>query len=147
MINKKFYKKGITLLIAVLTAGVLLSISLAIFNIAIKELVISSTGRESQVAFYAADSGVECALYWDGQGEFGETGQAKIDCAGDDDIRSTGAPIHVFTFDIPDSPACVEVTVDKSGTTGFSTIIESRGHNSCDANNPRRTERGIRLRY
>ena len=146
MMSKDTYKKGITLLISVLTAGVLLSISLAIFNIAIKELVISSTGRESQVAFYAADSGIECALYWDSQGEFEATGQAKIDCAGDDDIRSNG-PLHIFTFNIPDSSACVEVTVDKRGTDGFSTIIESRGHNSCDTTNPRRTERGLRLRY
>ncbi|MEK7121026.1 MAG: pilus assembly PilX N-terminal domain-containing protein [Patescibacteria group bacterium] len=145
MTNNK-EKRGMTLLIAVLTAGVLLSISLSIFNIAIKEIIISSTGRESQVAFYAADSGIECALYWDiRKAEFEEAGEARIECAGDD-IRSDG-PLHVFTFNIPDSPACVEVSVDKRGTDGYATIIESRGYNSCDSDNPRRTERGVRLKY
>jgi hypothetical protein len=43
----------------------LLSLGLAIFNIIIKELIISSTIRDSQIAFSAADAGAECALYWD----------------------------------------------------------------------------------
>lgn len=145
--NKTVNKKGITLLIATLTAGVLLSISLAIFNIAIKELVISSVGRESQVAFYAADSGIECALYQDAQGEFTPTGVARFSCGGNSIVTENTSSVHTFTFTLPDSTACVTVSVDKSGNNGYSTIIESRGHNSCEQNNPRRTERGLRIRY
>lgn len=58
-------EKGFALLFAVLTSSVLLSVGLSIFGLTLKELVLSSSGRESQFAFYAADTGVECALYWD----------------------------------------------------------------------------------
>lgn len=58
-------KKGFAMLFAVLVSSVLISIGISIFNITIKELSLSSSGRESQFAFYAADTGMECALYWD----------------------------------------------------------------------------------
>jgi Tfp pilus assembly protein PilX len=58
-------KKGFAMLFAVLVSSVLLSIGVSIFNLTIKELVLSSAGRESQFAFYAADTGIECGLYWD----------------------------------------------------------------------------------
>jgi hypothetical protein len=58
-------KQGFTLLYSVLISSLLLSLGLAVFNIIIKELVISSTIRDSQIAFSAADAGAECALYWD----------------------------------------------------------------------------------
>jgi len=138
-------KKGITLLITILAAGVLLSVSLSIFNIAMKELIISATGRESQVAFYAADSGIECFLFWDYKGRFDGVTPEPFHCA-DQDLEYTG-PADTFQFNIPDSPACVVVSVDKTSTEGFGTIVESRGYNSCDTSNPRRTERGIRLKY
>ena len=58
-------KGGFALLFAVLTASLLLTIGMAIFNTSFKELEISTAARESQIAFYAADSARECALYWD----------------------------------------------------------------------------------
>ncbi len=58
-------QKGFTLLLAALIASIVLSIGAAIFSIAQKELALSSIGRDSQFAFYAADSAAECALYWD----------------------------------------------------------------------------------
>jgi len=57
--------RGFVLPFAVLLSGILLSIGLAIFSITLKELVLSAAGRESQFAFFAADAGAECALYWD----------------------------------------------------------------------------------
>lgn len=58
-------RKGFTLLLASLVVAVVLAIGASIFAIAQKELILSSIGRDSQFAFYAADSGAECALYWD----------------------------------------------------------------------------------
>ena len=67
-------KRGFTLLLAALVSSVVLSIGIAIFGIAIKQLTLSSMGRESQFAFYAADTAAECALYWDiRHGYFGTT--------------------------------------------------------------------------
>lgn len=60
-------QKGFTVLYAVLVSSLVLAIGVSIFNIAFKQLVLSSQVRESQFAFYAADSGLECALYWDFQ--------------------------------------------------------------------------------
>ncbi|MFA6430561.1 MAG: hypothetical protein WC229_01560 [Candidatus Paceibacterota bacterium] len=57
--------KGFAMLFAVLTASLLLTIGISIFNISFKELSISTNARESQIAFFAADSARECALYWD----------------------------------------------------------------------------------
>jgi Tfp pilus assembly protein PilX len=58
-------KKGFALLFAVLVSSLLLTIGLSIFNIALKELAISTASRQSIYAFYAADSGREYVLYRD----------------------------------------------------------------------------------
>jgi hypothetical protein len=58
-------KKGFALLMAVIITSTLLLVSFALSNLAFKELLLSHAGQESQVAFYAADTGVECALFWD----------------------------------------------------------------------------------
>jgi len=57
--------EGFVLIFSVIISSILLSVGLAMFSIALKELILSSSGRESQFAFYAADSASECAVYWD----------------------------------------------------------------------------------
>jgi len=58
-------RKGFALLFAVFTAGILLLIGVSILSISLRELSISQSAKDSQLAFYAADSARECALYWD----------------------------------------------------------------------------------
>lgn len=57
--------RGFTLYYAALFAGVLVIIGGALLNLALKEFRLSATLRDSEYAFFAADSGTECALYWD----------------------------------------------------------------------------------
>lgn len=57
--------KGITLLLAVLISSVALSVGAGIFALLFNELEISGTARDAMIAYYAADAGMECALYWD----------------------------------------------------------------------------------
>lgn len=57
--------RGFTIFFAVLVASLSLAIGLAIYELLIRELDLSQTARESQYAIYAADTGAECALYWD----------------------------------------------------------------------------------
>ncbi len=57
--------RGFTLFFALLAASLALAIGLAILDITLRELELSSTVAQSEYAFYAADSGAECALYWD----------------------------------------------------------------------------------
>lgn len=58
-------EKGFTLFIALVITGTLLLVAMAIISLSVKEAFISGTARDSQYAFYAADSGLECAIYWD----------------------------------------------------------------------------------
>jgi Tfp pilus assembly protein PilX len=57
--------RGFTILLAALVASLVLSLGISVFTIAQKQLLLSSLSRTSQYAFYAADAGAECALYWD----------------------------------------------------------------------------------
>lgn len=58
-------KKGFTLLFAILVSVLVLAVGASIISIALKQVILSGAGRESQFAFYAANTGLECALYWD----------------------------------------------------------------------------------
>ena len=64
---------GFTLFVALIVTSLLLSIGFSLSNIVLKQLIFSQSSRESQISFYAADSGAECALYWDRKNQFGTT--------------------------------------------------------------------------
>ncbi len=148
-VSKKENSRGFTLLIASLMASLVLSIGVAIYNISLKEVVLSSAGRESQFAFYAADGGTECALYWDLKNglrsAFATTTLSNINC-NNQAIANVGGPTgrSVFTVNFPPEPYCAIVTVLKQAT---STIIESRGYNTCVAGDARRVERALRVQF
>lgn len=72
------FKKGFSVLFASLTGSLVLAIGLAILSITIKQITLASAGRESQLAFYAADTGVECALFLDSGGGNVDSGGNKI---------------------------------------------------------------------
>ena len=58
-------KRGFTIFFAVLVASLALAVGLSIYDILVRELALSQTATQSQYAIYAADTGAECALYWD----------------------------------------------------------------------------------
>ncbi len=64
---------GFTLFVALIVTSLLLAIGFSLSNIVLKQLIFSQSSRESQIAFYAADSGAECALFWDRKNQFGTT--------------------------------------------------------------------------
>jgi len=59
------HEQGFALLLAVVVAGVLLSVTYLMFSINLKQVSLSTTGANSQYALYAADNGVECSLHED----------------------------------------------------------------------------------
>jgi len=61
----KSNRKGFTLLFSILVSIMVLAVGASIINISLKQVILSSSGRESQYAFYAANTGIECALFWD----------------------------------------------------------------------------------
>jgi len=148
--------KGFTLFLAIIVMGTLLLISTGIVNLSFKQSLISNFGRESQAAFYAADTGMECALYWDvknpsGQSAFATSSVSVIYCNKDSNNPANEWTVGgglVSTIDkigfLPE-PYCAIVTVTKN--SDGTTLIESLGYNTCDSTNPRRVERAIRATH
>lgn len=180
-ITKKYFnqnnQRGFTLLFAVIISTLVLAVGASIISIALKQVILSGVGRDSSLAFYAANTGIECAFYWEVKGVGGSpafpnspvgswTNPGAADCVGvnilssgtdpdqgnfEVDAGSGGEDYTISTFRInnfkdsedEDLEYCVDVSVAKRG---IETIIESRGYNTCDENNPRRIERGLELR-
>lgn len=157
--------QGFVILFVVLIAAIILLIGAGIFTISFKENILSSTAKESQMAFSAADAGVECALYNDIKLLAFSLTTTSIECAGDTlPIQSTSP--DVFEFDLPfDSVMhiaggnlpCAHVVVNKSyfnpNDALYYTHIVSRGYNVCDGNHqpvvtdPLLLERVLDVRY
>jgi len=169
--KNKRTQSGFTILVAVVTAGILLIVAMSIGGIALKEQVLSSANKDSQAAYYAADSGMECALYHDQKkGDFGPffntTGGAlqppstlSFNC--NDQLvtaltNDTNPQKYSYSFLInelqvgdgsgPDTCAVVMVSKEIGSDLIPYTTINSRGYNTCDPS-PRRLERGIVATY
>lgn len=101
MPNKKIIQKnkGISLIISLFTVTLLLALSFSIGNIILRQFRIINTSVSSQLAFYAADSALECAIYWD--------------IISDDDVINkvdpdTGEDTHIFNLDYPDTASKIK---------------------------------------
>lgn len=120
---------GFTLFVAMIVASLLLAVGFSIGNIILKQLILSGSGKDSQIAFYAADSGAECAQLWDDK----DVNGARLITDGPFDPNS-GPPIP-FPEPAPNSVRCgsgvVYVTKEPSGEGKFSTstlVIDYSGN-------------------
>jgi hypothetical protein len=68
-------KKGFTIFFAMLVGSLALAVGIAIYDLTVREIDLSAAASQSQYAIYAADTGVECALYWDSK--YGITGSGS----------------------------------------------------------------------
>lgn len=160
-------QKGATLLIAVFMASIMLSVGLGVYQRTYKELYFSSFWKHSQAAFGAADSGLECALFFDlhppvGMVHFATSLSSvlpspnQIQC-GETNIIIPGAVFGTAgiyryatsTVSLSSSYSfAVEVVKTFDTTSGITTTkIISRGYNDSNTANPRRVERGLRIDY
>lgn len=134
---------GVTLLVALLLVGVLLGVSTSLLNITLKQYQLSGIALASEMAFQAANAGMECALYNDypisnpskfevlGDGTE-QTADVQIDCFGlsytsDDRKNGTLHPYgdvannhravsgeeQHFTFNWGSPAVCIDVSVYK----------------------------------
>lgn len=147
-------EKGFTLMLAALIASVTLALGTSIFALAQKELSLSSVGRDSQFAFYAADSGAECALYWDIRFQlFPTTTPTTKNLTCDNEAKTTTATnvsgAIVSTFQFEPNGYCAKVSVTKSNTNPR-TKIHVDGYNTTCANiglSSHALERSVDLKY
>ena len=153
MIKNINTKKGFTLLAAIVTTSMLLLVSFVVSNVALKQLVISYFNQESQFAFYNADSGIECATYWDLKtppGLFDPYVPAvNVSCSGQSvaQVRSANASYATSSITINLPKGCFKVDVVKTLGAATTTKIDSRGYNNCVANAFRKVERGVTITY
>ena len=153
-IFSKSKNNGYTLLFAVLVSALVLAIGVSILNTSRKELTLTAGARESEYAFYAADGGYECALYYDYKGATGSgstffatstfVGGSTVVCGSDvsgHPVASTVALVssplgsntqYDFTFSTPIyGNACAYIDVNKVyNSSGISTTtVYSFGYN------------------
>lgn len=163
-------KAGFALLVAVLISSVVLAVGLSMLNITLKQYIFSGIGRESEIAFYAADAGMECALYWDAStagGIFDMNAPAATDfsCMGESQQAPAGGSSgdgkeFDYEWDTTGQTVCTKIVITKylgpdaaagqtCDTGAVCTQIESRGYNRpCgELDSPRVVERALRANY
>lgn len=157
-INKKATDRGVTLFIAIVITGTLLLVSTGIVTVAVRQSFLTSAGKQSQYAFYVADTGAECAIYWDvknpaGYSAFSTSTTSTIDCnkntsnPGNSFVVGGASPSKFRITFLPQS-YCADVTVTKTMTgTTTRTTIQSQGRSTCSDTDPRRVERAVEVNY
>ena len=140
-------RRGFVILFAVTLSAIFLSVALGISDIALKELKFSTSAKDTNDAFFAADTGVERTLFKNYQtpsfyifkkGDGSKTYTQEIIT----ELGSTGAN-------------CAKVDIEKEDSVNNSILltITSRGYNigdndgSCNSSNPNRVEREITAFY
>lgn len=159
--------RGFTLLIAVILSSVVLAVGLALLDVSYKQLLLASSAKESQYAFYAADGALECALYYDQQFDLFNTNPKALDNLTGKDIMCGGQKVvagsysHTtdsgdgqtlitkFAISCPTDPTLSQanVTVYKNSPTLPANSLYAVGESSCDPTDIRRIERGLKVTY
>lgn len=160
--------QGFVILFAVTLSAILLSIALGVANIALKEIKFGTSAKDTNDAFFAADTGAECALNNDkpSSNHFPVGGPAsQITCAGSTisptysatDPNNSNAVLYNFVVANigGNSVSCANVNVSKdaiSRSPSVITVVTSKGYNimdngSCLSSNPNRIERELIVSY
>lgn len=154
-------QRGFTLLIAVILASIALVVGLGLADVAYRQVVLSSTAKQSQTAFYRADSALECALYYDQQFAAFNVGSTynlnSITCGGititsPSRTNISGGGVRTsFNVRCPNSGTSAQVSIYKEGTgtcssSGSKNCLYATGYNVCSAG-PNRFERGLKVVY
>ena len=153
---EKFYtKKGFAMLFTVLIVTLILSIAIGISNLSLKQMILSSLAKDSQISFYEADTAVECGLYQDTVvglfplGTDASTAPSQITCGNNIFALNltdsyTDYLLYNQNFFDPSKP-CSSIVFDKATTSGTN-IIRGRGYNTCSTS-PRQVERALEVLY
>jgi hypothetical protein len=99
--KKIFTQRGYTLLFAVLTATVVLGVTIFILSVSRKQFALSATARDSMSAFYSADAGIECAALTASTIDLTKSAPGTINCNGQNVEIYQGYGINGFPFLVP----------------------------------------------
>ncbi len=129
MIKPKVKQSGFTLLLTLIVVGAVVSIGLTILDLSIKQLELSTNSKDSEVAFHAANAGMECAQYHrnvkSSELEGGDS-NVEFDCFGSSDSdspdnisfsensfdpdNSVYKYVHEFSWGAVGAERCTEIT-------------------------------------
>jgi Tfp pilus assembly protein PilX len=110
MTNHKLQKSsegGFALLLALVVVSVIISIGLTVLDLTMKQIRLSTNSKDSEIAFHAANAGLECARYW------------RIAEAAD---METGATVSMACFGRP--AVNVSATSPSSGAYVYEQVFE-----------------------
>jgi Tfp pilus assembly protein PilX len=149
-------QRGFTLLIAVILASVTLALALALLDVAYKQITLAFAAKHSHYAFAAADTALECALYYDQKDDLFNynSSNGTLTCGGN---------TVTVTYDNVSAPRYRTFTLPCAGGTGQSAVVRiykwnptdpspttavyANGYNSCSTTDTRRVERGLKASY
>jgi len=124
MVKKIKKNRGFVVLFAVTISSILLAIALGVASIAVNEVKFGTSVRDTNDAFFAADSGIEQALFNDKEGDYTPVvGQV-----------TTFSPLVVLNLGSSDK-GCANVSITKDAIgDGILTEIVSKGYSRNGSN-------------
>ena len=157
------------MLFTVLIVSLILTIAIGISNLTLRQAILSNLAKDSGIAFYQADAGVECGMYQDAiLGNFPyETGDTPsvappntFECGdqtmtldtlvSNQDTSSTNNYRYVPEESLRESTQpCFTISFDKRQAAlpeGGYSAVRSSGYSSC-AQSPRQVERLLQVTY
>lgn len=159
-------QSGFAMLFTVLIVSLILTIAIGISNLTLRQTILSNLAKDSGVAFYQADAGVECGMYLDTHSTFpygantSEVPQSfecgpqmmLLDTLDPDENTSTTNYFRYIPQDQTlrnSNQPCFTIMFDKRSidtVTGIGSLVRSAGYSSC-AKGPRQVERLLQVKY
>ena len=130
-IKLKIKNSGFVILFAVTLAAILLSITFGVLNVALREIKFGTSAKDTNEAFFAADTGAECAFINDKSTStiFVPFSTGTMQCLGGNVAVTGPSPIWSFSiFGLGNGGlGCAKVNVNKSTNP---IVITSNGYNN-----------------
>jgi Tfp pilus assembly protein PilX len=146
--------RGFTLILAMIFTTVVLSVGLALADVAYKQVILASNARQSEYAFYAADAALECALYQDQKlNTFSYTSEplsGSFTCESQTvnyTATSASGGSRTTTFSIPCAGGGAQANLVIKKNSNSTATLDAGGFNNCNASDPNRVERGVKASY
>jgi len=149
-------QRGFTLIIAVILSSVSLALAMALLDVSYKQVTLALSAKQSNYAFAAADTALECALYYDQKLDaFNYTtplASGSITCggiaiSGYSSTQASGIRTTIFSQRCSASDATTNAVVTVRKRDNAVTDIFANGYNNCVANDLRRVERGLKISF
>lgn len=121
-------KEGLSLVIALLVATVALAIGLSLLDVTLRQFILSSVARDSEISFHAAYAGIECARFQDVRNNAYAVPHSgvSVGCMGTTDTSSAADSGDEQLFEYQwgnDSVACTQVSMYKFDATSAAQTI------------------------